>query len=58
MTRIMLTSTYVYVCVFVNIHIFRNMCMGANIYKKYMDSVYFSRFLLNSVFQCLIEILL
>lgn len=29
----MLTSTYVYVCVFVNIHIFRNMCMGANIYN-------------------------
>lgn len=29
----MLTSTYVYICVFVNIHIFRNMCMGANIYN-------------------------
>lgn len=29
----MLTSTYVYICVFVNIHIFRDMCMGANIYN-------------------------
>lgn len=29
----MLTSTYVYICVFVNIHIFRNMCMGANVYN-------------------------
>lgn len=33
-TRIMLTSTYVCVCVFVNIHIFGNMCMGADIYKN------------------------
>lgn len=27
-------NLYVYVCGFVNIHIFRNMCMGADIYKN------------------------
>lgn len=39
----MLTSTYVYVCVFVNIHIFRNMCMGADIYNNCIDTVYYNR---------------